>query len=212
MIIGLAVGGVLLVGLAVVGVAGAFFLMRGDDDAGGGGTTVANGPTNQGGGTEQGGGTPEQGTGTNARTPNIGVTFTGDCNPRWNARLMVTGGSDSVNVMSSSLGGLTGSIMMSLHDIEGTTNISTQQRMDTQTAINVMVGQRLWTNMAIDVTAVNSGRIPDPVSGSLTVAGFDSELATCDVTFHNVTLQNMQDGSLCTLNGRLQAFGTTYGY
>ncbi len=74
-----------------------------------------------------------------------------------------------------------------------------------------MVGQRLWTNMTIDLMPVRQGRIPDPISGSITVTEYDPELARADITFHRVTLQNMQDGSLCTLDGRLQTFGTTYG-
>jgi hypothetical protein len=83
--------------------------------------------------------------------------------------------------------------------------------MDTQTVINVMVGQGIWTNMTTDVMAVRNGRIPDPVSGSVEVTSFDSDLATADITFRNATLQSMRDGSTCTLNGRLVARGTTYG-
>ncbi len=203
--IAVAVVGVLFLGVLVVGGGALFFLSR--SSAGGSPPPVVVGGNDPVVGGNDTPATPS----TNPRTPNIGVTFTGACNPRFNARLMVTGGSDSVNVMSSSLGGLTGSIMMSLHDIQGTTNISTQQRMDQQTAINVMVGQQLWTNMALDSSAVILHRIQDPISGSLTVAEFDSDLARADVTFHDVVLQNLQDGSLCTLSGRVQTFGTTYG-
>ena len=170
---------------------------------GGGGVQVG------GGGVQVGGG----GGNANPRDPRIDVTFSGACSPTWNARRMVTGGPDTLNVISSGLGGVTGSIMMSFPNVEpGTSiNLSTQQRMDTQSAINVMVGQQLWTNMTMDVVAVRSGRIEDPISGSLTLAAFDPELATADVTFHQVTLQNMQTGTICTLDGRLQTFGTTYG-
>jgi hypothetical protein len=215
MMIAMIGGGVVLLGLLVVVVAGvAIFALGGDDDegsgGGGGGTLIGN--TGGGGDVGNTGGGGDTGnTGNGPRTPQIGVTFTGDCAPRWNARLMVTGGGGSVNVMSSSLGGLTGSLMMNLGDIRGTSNISTAARTENQAAINVMVGQRLWTNMAIDSYAVSQGRIADPISGSVTVTSFDSDLATSDVTFHNVTLQNLQDGSICRLNGRLQTFGTTYG-
>lgn len=150
-------------------------------------------------------------TGSSDRTPRIDVTFSGACNPRFNNRLMVTGNAGSLNVMSTNMVGMTGAIMLTLEEEPGTINLSTQHRMDTQTAINVMVGQRLWTNMTIDIVAVQAGRIPDPVSGSITVTELDATLAVADVTFNDLTLQSTQDGSLCTLNGRLQTFGTTYG-
>lgn len=194
--------------LAGVGGAVGYFVTRDEPTTGTTGSGTTGGPViiGSGGPVNSGTSTPAS-----SRTPRIDVTFSGDCNPRWDARLMVTGGPDQLNVMSSNLGGLTGSIMMSLGSIRGTTNISTQQRMDNQTTINVMVGQRLWTNMTIDLMPVRQGRIPDPISGSITVTEYDPELARADITFHRVTLQNMQDGSLCTLDGRLQTFGTTYG-
>jgi serine/threonine-protein kinase len=207
---GLLIGGaVALLGLGllgVIGIVGALvFIGRSSTDSGGGGTSS---PIGGGGGILD---PVVGGTSANPRDPNIEVTFSGTCNPRWDARRMVTGGPDSINVMSSGMGGLTGSIMLSYHGPTGEVPISTQNRMDTQTAINVMVGQQIWTNMTMDVTAVQRGRIPDPVSGSMTVTSFDSDLATMDVTFHNVTLQNMRDGSICTMNGRVRTSGTTYG-
>ncbi len=203
MIIGLAVGGLALVGLLVVIGVGGFFLLR-DDDSGGGGPSI-------GSGNPLGVGVPGTGSTGNGRTPQIGVTFSGDCHPRFDARVMVTGSAGYLSVISSTLGGVTGSLQLSLPSQPGTVTVSTQERMNTQNAINVMQGQRFWTNMTIDVTAVNAGRIPDPISGTITVTEFDAELARADITFNNVTLQNMQDGSLCTINGRLQTFGTTYG-
>jgi serine/threonine-protein kinase len=147
----------------------------------------------------------------NSRTPTMGLTFSGDCTPRFTSRVMVTGSTDSLTVLSSGLAGVSGSITLMLPGINGTTNISSQQRIDTQTVINVMAGQQIWTNLTMDSVAVANGRIPDPISGSITVTEFDPELARCDLTFHNVTLQHMQNGGICTVNGRLQTFGTTYG-
>ncbi|HBQ13205.1 MAG: serine/threonine-protein kinase [Sandaracinaceae bacterium] len=193
--------------LTVVGGGVAWFALSGSDDAGGGGAT---GGGTTGGGGILGGGNPLQPS--NPRDPQIDLTFTGTCNPRFDARRMVTGSADSVNVMSSSAGGLTGSVQLYFpNDVTGTVQLSTQQRMDTQSAINVMVGQSIWTNMTMDVMAVRNGRIPDPVSGTLVVHSFDAELATVDLEFRNVNLQNMRDGSICTMNGRLRTSGTTYG-
>ncbi len=211
MLIGLLAGGLVLVGLLVVGVAAVvFFVSRGDDS--GGTSTPTIGTAGLGGGEPTpvvGPGTT--GTGGSSRTPQIGLTFTGDCQPRFTARVMVTGGADALSVVSSTIGGITGSLTLMLPNQPGTVQISTRQRMDTQTVINVMQGQQIWTNMTIDVTPVLSGRIPDPVRGSVTITEFDAELARADITFHDVTLQNMQNGGLCTVNGRLQTFGTTYG-
>lgn len=150
---------------------------------------------------------------TNSRAPRMDVRFSGDCSPRFNARLMVTGGSGSVNVISSSIGGITGSIMLYVPPdmSRGTSNVSSRARIDNHMAINVMAGQRLWTNMSRDIGAVHMGRATDTISGSITLAEHDSELARLDVIFDDVVLQNVQDGSLCRLDGRLQTFGTTYG-
>jgi hypothetical protein len=200
----------LLLGLGIGGIA--FVVGGGDDD---GDTPVVNGvggplPTNDvfntGGNTagNTGGNSPA-----NSRAPTMGLTFTGDCTPRFNARVMVTGG-DSLTVVSTGLAGIAGSItLMGL--TPGTTSISSQHRIDTNTVINLMADRDIWTNLTMDNIAVARGRIPDPISGSITVTEFDPELARCDITFQNVTLQHMQNGGICTINGRLQTVGTTYG-
>ena len=56
------------------------------------------------------------------------------------------------------------------------------------------------------------GSVEDPIRGSLTVTHFDAVSGISDLTFNGVTLQNMRTGSLCTINGRLQTRGRTYGY
>ena len=202
-VIALVAGGLALLALGAVGIVAAFFVWRGNED----GPVVT---TGAGSGGESG--VPDRTPPSNPRAPRIGLTFTGDCAPRFDARVMVTGGPDALNVISSTIGGVTGSVTMMLPSQPGTYPISTQQRMDTQHVINVMQGQRIWTNMTLDIVAVRAGRIPDPIRGSVTITSFDAPLATADLTFHDVTLQNVQDGSLCTINGRLQTFGTTYGY
>ncbi len=206
MIIGIVVGAIVLLALIAGGIgAGAYFMGRdgGDDSTpplgSGGGTDIGDPPS--------GGGTPS----TNPRTPRVDVRFTGDCDARFTSRLMVTSSSGQVSVMSSGLTGVTGLVTMSFPQGTGVYNLSTQQRMDTQTLVNVMVGQRYWMNMTLDFAALSSGRIQDPITGRATVTEFDADLARTDVTFENVTVQNGQDGSLCTLNGRIQTFGVTYG-
>ncbi|MBX3274911.1 MAG: protein kinase [Sandaracinaceae bacterium] len=212
LLIGLGVGLLAVLFFAVIGIGGAIYAFAGRDDdrGGGGGGTIAT----VGGdsvGTTGGDGTPPDTAAGNPRDPTIDVTFSGTCSPTFNARRMVTGGGGNVNVMSSNMGGLTGAIYMGFPRGPGTYQLSTQQRMDTQTVINVMVGQAIWTNMSMDVMAIRSGRIADPVSGTVEVREFDSDLATADVTFRNASFQSMRDGSICTLNGRLVTRGTTYG-
>jgi len=204
--IGLAVGliGVALVG--VLGIGGLVWALSGDDDESGGGPSVGNlGNLGNVGNVGGGGDTP------NPRAPDLDVTFSGDCSPNFNAMVTVTSGGGNVNVTSSNMGGLTGAVYMGFPQGVATYTLSTQQRLDTQTVINVMVGQQIWTNMTTDLMAVRSGRIPDPVNGTVEVREFDSELARADVTFRNVNLQNMRNGSICTLNGRLVTRGTMYG-
>ena len=193
--------------LAIVGVGIGFVVFGGDDSSSGGGITNPL-PTGGGGGINPLGTNDQD---NNPRDPDIELTFSGACSPTWSGRRMVTGGPDSLNVMSSTLGGLTGSIMMNFPNETGTIQLSTEHRTRTQSAINVMVGQALWTNMTMDLMAVRRGRIPDPVSGTVILHSFDSELATADIEFQNVNLQSMRDGTICTVNGRLRTYGTTYG-
>ena len=203
-----AVVGLLLVA-AVGGGAALYFAGRdAGGGGGGGGPTIGNFGGGSGTGPTIGDPTPPA---ANPRAPDIGLTFSGDCHPRFDQRVMVLGGPDSITVTSTNPGGITGSITMCFPGIQGTTNISTRQRVDNQTVLNMMVGQQLWTNMALDSGPVMMGTIPDPISGSVTVAEYDSNLARVDVTFSNVALQDMRGGSLCIINGRLQTRGTTYG-
>jgi serine/threonine-protein kinase len=213
LLIGVVVALLGLGGLVVFGALAALFLLRGGGDEEGGSGVVA-GPSAGGSGLGPvtGGGPGASGASDNPRDPNIGLTFSGACSPTFGARRMVTGSADVINVISSGMGGVTGSVMMSFPNVStGTIRISSEQRMETQSAINVMVGQQIWTNLTMDVVAVRNGRIEDPVRGRLTIAEFDPALAVADVTFHDVTLQNVRTGSLCTIDGRLQTFGTTYG-
>ncbi|HJL14254.1 MAG TPA: serine/threonine-protein kinase [Sandaracinaceae bacterium LLY-WYZ-13_1] len=208
------VAAVAVLGLGFLGLVGAgvaWLLIGGDEGGSTGGPTT---PVVGGGGSGPVvGGGPATGGGDNPRDPNIEVTFSGACSPTFDARRMVTSSAGAVNVISSGMGGVTGSIMMQFPNLEpgGTVQLSTQHRMDTQTAINVMQGQQLWTNMTMDTLAVQRGRIEDPISGSMTIREWDPELARVDITFHQVSLQNMRNGNICTMNGRLRTFGTTYG-
>lgn len=204
--IGLAVGLIGVAFIGVLGIGGLVWALSGDDDDGGGPSIGDLGGGNMPDLGNVGGGSTD-----NPRDPDIDVTFSGGCSPTFNARRMVTGGGGNVNVISTNMGGMTGAIYMGFPQGPGTTQLSTQHRLDSQTVINVMVGQSLWTNMTTDLMAVRNGRIPDPVSGTVIVREFDSDLAHADVTFQNVTLQSMRDGSICTLNGRVVARGTTYG-
>ncbi|MEC7524688.1 MAG: protein kinase [Myxococcota bacterium] len=205
-----ALGGLVALGiLAVIGIGVGIFAFAGSGDDSGGGVTSGGGGGG-GGGILGGGGSPLQPS--NPRDPQIDLTFSGTCDPVFQGRRMVTGNAGTVSVLAMNGSTMTGSLQLALPaSVRGTQQLSTQHRMDTQAVVNMMVGQSIWTNMTMDLMAVRNGRIPDPVSGTMIVHQFDDELATVDIEFRNASLQNMRDGSSCTINGRLRTNGTTYG-
>ncbi|MFK7989648.1 MAG: serine/threonine protein kinase [Sandaracinaceae bacterium] len=203
--VGLLIGaGVVVIGLgllAVAGVGGAYLIF------GGSGSSTA--PT--GGGTTPvfgGGNSPAADDPTD---PDIDITFSDSCQPSFTGRRMVIASADSISVTSTNMAGLTGSIALSLNGQTGTVPISTNARIQNQVAINIMAGQQLWTNMAMDASGVIQGHTTDPISGQIVVTSFNSRSGVADLTFQNVTLQDMRAGTRCVLNGRLQTYGQTYG-
>ncbi len=62
-------------------------------------------------------------------------------------------------------------------------------------------------NMAKDASDVLTSSAPDPIAGQVRIQRFDGDAAISDVTFDHVVLQNMEDGSLCTIDGTLRTSG-----
>ncbi len=135
----------------------------------------------------------------------VGVTFDG-CPAAFEGKLNVVASAGSIGVSSIDGSSLTGSLTMNLGDLKGTQELSTRQRMTAKTVINVVAGGGVWTNMSKNGPV--KGKAVDPISGSIDIDEFDAATGKSDVTFNAVTLQNPSDGTICTLNGTVQTFGT----
>lgn len=132
----------------------------------------------------------------------MGVTFEG-CPAAFDGKLNVGATPGTVNVSSISGSTLTGALQLNLGTLTGTQELSTKHRISSKAVINVVANNAVWTNMARG--GVKKGR--DPIGGSVDIDAFDGATGVADVTFNNVTLQNPADGTICTLDGRLQTFG-----
>lgn len=133
----------------------------------------------------------------------VGVTFDG-CPADFGGKLMVGATQGAVNVSSLSGSTLTGALQLNLGTLTGTQELSTKHRISSKAVINVVANNAVWTNMAKG--GAKKGK--DTIGGTLDIDAFDGATGVADVTFTDVTLQNPADGSICTLNGRLQTFGT----
>ncbi len=204
-VIGAAAAVLALIVLGVIGVAVALFVIPSGDSGGG----MSGGG---GGGFGGGGGLPSLGQSDNPRAPTIDLTFSGACTVSFGGRTMVMTQPGTLSVTSVTGTTLTGSLALGLDNAgRGTHTLSTQDRIDTQTLVNVMTGQTVWTNMTMDMLAIQNGRLPDPISGTITINEWDPELGRADLQFNQVNLESTRDGSICTVNGHLVTRGSTMG-
>ena len=97
---------------------------------------------------------------------------------------------------------LTASLQFDLRGQSGTIPLSSNHRVQTGLVVN-LVTWSTWTNIAQD-SAVFTGMAPDPISGTLVVHAWDPAAGISDIELRGVTIQNVSDRSLCTLNGRAQ--------
>lgn len=146
----------------------------------------------------------------------IGLQFGGACTPSFQGRTTVIGSNGTLTISSIEGMGISGMITLGLPATAATSGVavmSTRGRVDApDTILHVMTGQTLWMNMAQDPSAVLTSGTPDPIGGQIRVRRFDANAAIADVTFEHVILQNMEDGSLCTIDGMLQTSGPVMGY
>jgi hypothetical protein len=139
----------------------------------------------------------------------VGLTFGGGCAPSFDGDVVVVRNSESIAVSSTSGGTLTGSVQLDLDGAGASETLSSQHRVDTGQVINVVTSST-WTNLAMDSGAVLSGEAADPIGGTLTIADYRPDDGVLDITFAGVTLQNPSDGTLCTVDGRLQTFRLSF--
>lgn len=139
----------------------------------------------------------------------VGLTFGGGCAPSFDGDVVVVRNSESIAVSSTTGGTLTGSVQLDLDGAGASETLSSQHRVDTGQVINV-VTSTTWTNLAMDSGGVLGGTVPDPIGGTLTIADYRPDDGLIDVTFNGVSLQNPSDGTLCTVDGRLQTFRLSF--
>ncbi len=120
------------------------------------------------------------------------IDFGGTVVVSYNGSLGVT----SVYDMGASL---SGSFQFDLQGA-GTMMLSTQHRVDTGNVINMVdIGAGTWTNL--DSDALSGG--VDSISGTLTVNTYDPSVGEADIEFSGVSLMNVVDGSVCTIDGSI---------
>jgi len=139
----------------------------------------------------------------------VGLTFGGGCAPTFDGDVVVVRNSESIAVSATSAGALTGSVQLDLDGAGATETLSSQHRVDTGQVINVITSTT-WTNLAMDSGPVLGGEAADPIGGTLTITAYRPDEGVLDITFAGVTLQNPSDGTLCTVDGRLQTFRLSF--
>lgn len=153
------------------------------------GETTADADASSGGGSDDGGGS-------------IDVTLSG-CDVDFGGSVVVTyNGSLGVASVYDNGGTLSGSFQFDLVDGAGTMTLSTQHRVDTGNVINMVdVAQGTWTNM--DSDALTGG--VDSIGGTLTVDVWNPSRGQADITFSGVSLMNVVNGNVCTIDGTVVA-------
>lgn len=133
--------------------------------------------------------------------PSVGLTFSG-CSPNFSGPLVAAAGNGSM-VIASQTAPAQGEVQLHLTETSGTIVLSTMEREQTGDVVNVIAGST-WTN-----TRTSWGG-SDPISGTITIHAYDEDTAKCDLTFHAVTLQNIEDNSICQVDGTLVSTGSSF--
>ena len=130
------------------------------------------------------------------------VLSTSGCSADFSGDIVV-GYNGSLGIASLSGPTLTASLQFDLRGQGGTIPLSSNHRVQTGLVVN-LVTWSTWTNLAQD-SAVFTGMAPDPITGTLVVHAWDPAAGIADIELRGVTIQNVSDRSLCTLNGRAQS-------
>lgn len=139
----------------------------------------------------------------------VGLTFGGGCGPTFDGDVVVVRNSESIAVTSTAGGSVTGSVQLDLDGAGASETLSSQHRVDTGQVVNVITSTT-WTNLAMDSGGVLGGTVADPIGGTLTIADYRPNDGVLDITFTGVTLQNPSDGTVCTVDGRLQTYRLSF--
>ena len=131
----------------------------------------------------------------------IDVTLTG-CDVDFGGTIIVSyNGSLGVASVYDSGASLTGSFQFDL-DGTGSMALSSQHRVDTGNVINMVdIGQGTWTNL--DSDALSGGE--DSIGGTLDVDVWNPSRGQAELTFNGVSLMNVVNGNVCTIDGTVVA-------
>lgn len=77
--------------------------------------------------------------------------------------------------------------------------LSSQHRVDTGNVLNLVDTSSTWTNLDADAL---SGQ-PDTIGGTLVISAWDPAAGISELEFDNVSLRNVSDGGVCTVNGTI---------
>jgi hypothetical protein len=132
----------------------------------------------------------------------IALTFSGGCAASFAGRdIVVVANSGSIAISTVDQPFL--SLQLDLHSTtHGSIALSGQERVDTGDVVNLTAAHDTWTNLSSDTV--------DPIGGTVTVDHYEEQAGIIDLTFHDATLQAVEAHTLCTINGRLQTFGTSF--
>lgn len=129
----------------------------------------------------------------------IDVTLDG-CAIDFGGTVVVTyNGSLGVASVYDGGGTLSGSFQFDLSGT-GTMELSSQHRVDTGNVINMVeLSAGTWTNL--DADALTGGI--DRIGGTLVVSAWDPAQGVADLELQGVSLLNVVDGSVCTIDGTI---------
>jgi hypothetical protein len=130
----------------------------------------------------------------------IKLSFQGGCAPDFSGAVVVVSNQDSVAVSTTQQP--LSSIQLVLHETSGSVQLSTQERVATGDVINVIANSTTWTNV--------STQMPDTIKGTLKVNHYDQTGGVIDLGFSGVVLENVQDHSLCHVDGTLVTTGKNF--
>jgi hypothetical protein len=126
------------------------------------------------------------------------LSFSG-CAVDLTGMVVVAANNDSIAV--SNVGSPFSSLQVALGALTGPQVLSTAARVANGLVVNAIAGTT-WTNISSDM--------PDPIHGTLTINAYDLGTGVLDLKFADVTLQNVEDKSLCVVNGTLKTSGKSF--
>jgi serine/threonine-protein kinase len=198
-----AVGAMLVLGLGVLGLAGALLLGGGDETT----TTSSTDGTTGTGGAILPANAPDAG-GAVVQLPDYPgqipianqLRFTG-CDADFSGRITTSGMGTMLNIVSMLGSYIGGTMTIDPKGQTGPIELSTRHRIDTQVIVNLTTSTT-WTNLSSNGV---TRRDRDQIKGTLTIGTWDLRNMKFDLTFDGVVLENVSDNTTCRIDGRIRS-------